>query len=355
MRTRLRIIAAGAAVLLLTACATPQKGPQESIFYPPLPQPPRVQFLKAITYEDDLGRATRMRDFMIGEKRTGKWLGRPYAIAHEKGRVHVVDSHYNAIITLDLVNTKFDAFPAVRMGALDTPMGMFIDEDGYKYVADIGRRQVVVYDKNDAYVRAYGRQGEYHATDVVVYGDRVYLCMNQEHEILVLDKKSGEVIRRFGGRGGAPGQFHFPSHLSIDQDGNLFVTDIVNFRLQMFDRNYEYVKTFGEYGAGPGGMVRPKDHAISRDGKMYLSDAGMEIVQIFDVESAEPLLAFGKYGTRGGTYMPYGVHIDYDNVEYFAKYADPDFRLIYLIWVANSLGDNKVNVYGFGEWIGPPL
>jgi sugar lactone lactonase YvrE len=355
-RTALKGVAIVAAALLLAGCgAQPTKTGQHSVFYPALPQQPRVQYLTTITFEDDLGGSARMRDFLVGEQRSNKWMARPYAIAHEKDRIYVVDSHYRAIIVLDLAKRKMSAFQAVRFGALDTPMGMFIDEDGYKYVADIGRKQVVVYDRNDEYVRAYGSQGEYHATDVVVNGNKVYLCENQTHEVIVLDKQSGEVIQRIGGKGKDPGQFHHPSHLSLDKDGNLFVTDIINFRVQMFDQNGEYLRSFGEYGAGPGGMVRPKDHAISRDGRMYLSDAGMEIIQIFDVESADPLLAFGKYNTPGGTYMPYGVHIDYDNVSRFASYADPYFKPIYLIYVANSLGPHKLNVYAFGEWIGPAL
>jgi hypothetical protein len=54
-------------------------------------------------------------------------------------------------------------------------------------------------------------------------------------------------------------------------------------------------------------------------------------------------------------YMPVGVHIDYDNVKYFEQYIDKNFSVKYLIYVANSLGREKINVYGFGDWTGPPL
>ena len=49
--------------------------------------------------------------------------------------------------------------------------------------------------------------------------------------------------------------------------------------------------------------------------------------------------------------MPVDVHIDYDNVSYFEKYADPNFELEYLVYVANSI--QYVSVYGFGTWHGP--
>jgi len=79
-------------------------------------------------------------------------------------------------------------------------------------------------------------------------------------------------------------------------------------------------------------------------------------VQIFDVKSGEPLLPFGKYGPQpGGTYLPAAVHIDYDNVPYFEQYVDPNFKVKYLVYVTNTLGEKKLNVYGFGDWIGPEL
>ncbi|MFZ5997484.1 MAG: hypothetical protein ACOYW7_08355, partial [Nitrospirota bacterium] len=41
--------------------------------------------------------------------------------------------------------------------------------------------------------------------------------------------------------------------------------------------------------------------------------------------------------------------IDYDNVRYFQKYADPNFTIEYLILVTSQFGDRMVNVYGFGK------
>jgi hypothetical protein len=59
---------------------------------------------------------------------------------------------------------------------------------------------------------------------------------------------------------------------------------------------------------------------------------------------------FGGSGTgRGNLDMPTAVAIDYDNVEYFREYADPDFEIDYLVVVANQFGANKIVVYGFGS------
>ncbi|MEF9427123.1 MAG: hypothetical protein L0956_08110, partial [Candidatus Mariimomonas ferrooxydans] len=68
------------------------------------------------------------------------------------------------------------------------------------------------------------------------------------------------------------------------------------------------------------------------------------------------LLFFGVFGPAPGSMsMPGSIYIDYQNSEYFKKYADKDFSLKYLVYVGNLLGDKKLNVYGFGDWIGAPL
>lgn len=355
--TVLRITAVAIAALLLTACGSQpvSKGPKHSVFYPPLPQQPRIQYLTTITTEEDIAGKKKqdLSSFLIGGTSRNRLL-RPYAVAHEKDFIYVTDAKFKKIVTIDLKKATMGFFPSERMGTLAEPMGLFVDADGSKYVADLGRGQVIVYDSQNKYLRTYGAPNEYKVTDVVVDGERVYVCENGTHEILVLDKASGKVVQRIGGRGQEEGKFRFPSFLSLDQDGNLFVTDPLNFRVQMFNRNGDFVRFFGYPEAGPGGMVRPKGHVVSRDGKLYIADAGMEIVQIFDVASTDPLLAFGKHGSGpGGTDMPYNVDIDYDNVAYFAHLADPDFKPEFLIYVANHVGEYEMTIYAYGEWTGP--
>ena len=65
---------------------------------------------------------------------------------------------------------------------------------------------------------------------------------------------------------------------------------------------------------------------------------------------------FGKAGEGpGDMYLPAGIHIDYRNVAYFSNFVDKDFRLKYLVYTGNLFGAEKLNVYGFGDWVGEPL
>ena len=60
---------------------------------------------------------------------------------------------------------------------------------------------------------------------------------------------------------------------------------------------------------------------------------------------------FGGTGgdKRGRMNLPTVVKIDYENVEYFRKYAAPGFEIEYLVIVVSQFGANKVSVFGFGS------
>jgi DNA-binding beta-propeller fold protein YncE len=237
-------------------------------------------------------------------------------------------------------------------GALTNPAGIFVDAAGYKYIADRDRGAIVVFDQMDMFVRVYEEGPEFKPIDVVVFDNRVYAADVGTESIRIFDRKSGELVDTIGAQGEGQGSLRFPTHLTIDDDGNLFVTDFLNFSVQKFDSNGEHVTTIGEPGDFPGAMPRPKGIAVDRDGHLYAVDSAFEIVQIFDIESGNALMPFGKFGSiDGGTWLPAGIQIDYDNLAYFSQYLDPRFRAEYLIYVTNQAGPFKINVYAFGEYL----
>ena len=348
----LRTVLAMVALALVSGCATAPP-PTATTFYPDPPETPRIQYVTTLNGQEDLRPTSAFRKFVVGGPRAGAALSRPWDVAHRPGRLYVIDKGLGGVLIFDLENKAVTALPDPK-GLLAEPSGIFIDGDGNKYVADAGREAVLVFDRDDGYLRSYGKEGEFRPTDVAVFGDKIYVCDVRDEEVEVLDRKSGRSLGRIGRKGNEPGQFRFPTHLSLSDDGGLFVTDLLNFRVQQFDADGRFVKAIGEWGDFPGAMPRPKGIAVDRDGHLYAADAAFEMIQVFDVESARVLLPFAKFGPIGGSYLPSGVHIDYDNVGYFADRIHPDFDARYLIYVTNQAGAAKVNVYAFGEWTGGP-
>jgi hypothetical protein len=46
------------------------------------------------------------------------------------------------------------------------------------------------------------------------------------------------------------------------------------------------------------------------------------------------------------------VKIEYDNIGMFQRYADPKFKIEYLILVTSQVAPNKIDVFGYGKLAG---
>jgi len=337
---------------------TPVEKARMVVFYPPLPQAPKLQFLHAISIEEDLG-ATRsaFQEFLLGKQPVERSIGRPYDIASSPGKIYVLDRSVRKLAIIDLARRAIDYLPDQRLGVLDDPSGIWVTPDDVKYVADMKRKQVVVFGPDNAYLRAYGAGELFEKpVDVAVFGDRVYVCDMSKNQIFVLDKNTGELKMTIGTAGTESGELNRPSHVVVDSKGHIFVNDAFNFRVQQFDASGKFIRSYGFPGDNLGAFARPKGLDIDREGHLFVADAGFENVQIFDEETGRLLLYFGGSGPGPGKmFLPAGVHADYVNAGYFNRFVNKDFRLKFVIYVGNTFGPDRLNVYGFGEWTGKEI
>jgi hypothetical protein len=323
--------------------------PPASIFYPALPQRPRLQFLHSIAGENDLGKKqSALHEFIFG-KRHDQLLGKPYDVAACKGKIYILDRMYKNIVILDLTGKKISFLNDHGIGSLGDPAGIWVSEEDIKYVADMQRKQVVVFDKNDHFLRTYGSREMFERpVDVAVYGKRIYVVDMDKEQLFILDRDTGQVIKTVGEKG----EFLKPSHVTVGPPGNVFVTDGFHFMIKKFSPDGKFLGTIGFHGDQIGGFARPKGAAVDKNGHLYVVDAAFENVQIFD-DKGRILLFFGGPGSGpGDLYLPAGIAVDDNNAACFQKFADPDFKLEYLVYVTNMFGKNMLNVYGFGHWIG---
>lgn len=337
---------------IITGCASPPIE-QEPLFYPPLPELPRLQFLTAISSEEDL--ETNRSDFinfLLGPEITAATLGRPYDLASTPGKIYVVDRRFNTLIKIDLTTQDFQIIGRDLSGVIQGPAGITTDAGGRKYVADMDRKEVIVFDGDDNFIKVYGGQDVLEKpVDVAVWNNLLYVCDIIKNQVVVFDLELGKQVKTIGGIGKEQGEFYKPTHIFVDESGNLFVNDSFNYRVQKLSADGTFESAFGFHGDAIGAMARSKGIAVDRNGNLYVADAAFEYVQIFDGRG-RLLLFFGGPGIkRGNLYLPGGIHIDYDNIPYFSKFADDRFKIKYLLYVCNMSGPNKINVYGFGEWL----
>ena len=337
-----------AAAAALGGCATGREewGP---LFYPPPPQRPRIQYLtKFVEAADVEGRSSFLMTFLVGETSSRRRLRKPTAVVAHEGVIYVADPGWDTVLILDLKERVFDTIGDRGDGKLRVPVAVTLDAEANKFVVDTGRNQVVQFNSKNEFVRAFGDPDALLPSGVAVDEKFLYVTNRREARVEVLNRRTKKQVRTIGRFGKEEGEFNAPTSLTLDARGHLFVTDGANFRIQEFGPDGKYVKSFGLLGDGPGTFARPKGTAIDGDGHLYTVDAAFENVQVWDVDSAEVLLAFGGPGVEPGSmYLPSDVHISYELVPYFEDLVDPGFDLQYVILVANNYGPNKLLVYGF--------
>jgi len=290
--------------------------------------------------------------FILGDETRSQQLVRPYGVALHDGKLYVADSRAPGLAVFDLVHRRFTLSTGSGRGRMKRPINVTIDTDGTKYVTDTDRDQVLVYGPDDAFVAAFGGGGQFRPVDTAIAGKRLYVADIRHHEIQVLDKRSGKTLFRFGKPGSGAGELFLPTNLAIGAEGDVYVVETGNFRVQRFTPEGRSVRMYGQVGTAPGSFARPKGIALDREGRMYVGDAAFQNVQIFDRDGTL-LLYFGQPDNgEQGLSLPAGVAIDYDHAPLFQPYADPQFTLEYVVLVTSQFGPNKVDVFGFGRMRG---
>jgi len=74
--------------------------------------------------------------------------------------------------------------------------------------------------------------------------------------------------------------FYMPSDIAFDKDGNIYVLDSGNHRIQKFSQDGQYLATIGNAGEGPGEFQYPFSFDIDKEGYLYVSDSGNQRIQV---------------------------------------------------------------------------
>jgi DNA-binding beta-propeller fold protein YncE len=284
-----------------------QQDPYASYVWPPLPDEPRIKLEAILTGRSSVEAKSRFKRMLLGASPRSRYdrLRKPFAVAFDpQGRILVTDWETRALIRFDRVEGRMDVLGTRSSVRLRRPMGLDVTADGIIFVADAELRKVVAFDSEGKVKAVYGGAGELvNPTDAAVSpdGSRVYVADSKAHQIAIFEAEGGGLLRSFGGRGVRGGEFAFPTSLTFGPEGNLFVVDQLNSRVQMLDPDGEYLDHFGDLGVGFGNFVRPKDVAVDDVGFIYVTDNAFNNIQLFDIDFA--LLTFiGVGGTGPGQF-----------------------------------------------------
>ena len=239
-----------------------------------------------------------------------------------------------ALATLFLVSAAGSA-PAARFefmrawgtegvapGQFRTPDGIAVDLRGHVYVADRENNRIQKFDRTGRLLAIWGRNGGdgSFGTAPGEFNGPYAVATDGEGNVYVLDSRnnrvqklaaSGRFIGMWGRNGGdgsfgsAPGEFADPRGIEVDRRGLVYVSDHGNHRIQVFTVDGRLLDVWGRNGGdgsagtGPGEFDQPRSASTDRAGNVYVVEKTNHRVQKL-TPRGQPVARWGKNGGAGG-------------------------------------------------------
>jgi len=224
--------------------------------------------------------------FTISELQ-GESLLLPTDVASANDSIYIVDSGHNRIVKFD-VDGKFIKVIGKEgsgEGEFKDPVGIFVDNKGYLYVADTANHRIQIFDSSDKFSSMFSlKYGDYQIRPIDVAVDpvkgHIYVTGNNNHKLMVFDQQ-GKLLRQWGKNGSSYGEFRYPATIDLMNDNRIAVVDVLNTRVQLFNRDGDFLTEVGQWGVLPGQLFRPKGVAIDEQNRIYISDSYMNVIQVF--------------------------------------------------------------------------
>lgn len=206
-------------------------------------------------------------------------------------------------------------------GSFEQPNGVVVDADGNIYVADRNNERVQKFNSTGGFVLKWGSSGtgdgqfspNNGAVDLAVDSDGNVWVVDRGNHRLQKFSSTGAFLFKIGSAGTGDGQFNQPTGITINSGDTIYVGDRLNERVQAFDKNGNFLfKWGGTAGSGDSQFASnngPVDLAVDSEGNVFVVDRGNHRVQKFS-KKGDFLGKFGSSGSGASNFnQPNGITV----------------------------------------------
>ena len=170
------------------------------------------------------------------------------------------------------------------LGGMMWPTSVALDSDENLYLSDEYFNKVTKFDREGNPISEWGRkgsgEGEFNQpSGLLVRGEVMYVVdsRNNRVQMYTLD---GDFIGQWGSGGEGNGEFNLPWGICDDTEGNIYIADWRNDRVQKFDPQGNHISTIA--GGVDSVLDRPADVAVDSSGSLFVADWGSQRLVVLD-------------------------------------------------------------------------
>ena len=245
-------------------------------------------------------------------------LNRPFGVVVTKNEeIVVAECHANRITILNKEGEKVKSFgtEGTKEGQFTYPRGVAISQDGHILVPDNHRLQKLTFEGDCVKSVGSSETGNGPLQFNVPIGITVHPTTGQifiadmyNHRIQVFNKDL-TYSHSFGKKGSSQEQFNCPWDVTFDNEEYLYVADRYNHCIKKFTPTGQYISTFSSEGSNPGQIKQPTSIIIDNN-LLYVSELANNRISIF-YTNGYFIHCFGKSGSGEGEFSgPCGITID---------------------------------------------
>jgi len=164
-------------------------------------------------------------------------FNRPAGAAFDsQGNVYIADGYQNTRVVKYTPDGKYILHwgkPGDGDGEFNLVHDVAIDPQDFVYVADRANERIQVFDQVGRFIKKWEGIGMPWGLVYDPWRKVIWMCDGQNGRVSKLSL-DGEVLGVMGENGSGPGQFDQAHNIAVDEEGNLYVCETKNFRIQKF-------------------------------------------------------------------------------------------------------------------------
>jgi len=251
---------------------------------------------------------------------TADFLNNPQGTIVWNNNIYVADTVNSRVMVFDYTGSFIRQiggrgnFTGAMVGPTD--MGIY---NNNLYVADYELGKIGIYSLTGEFIDYFAEANLKGPSGIKVVGDRFYVFDSISQEVFIFDS-TGKVLNSFGGKGSEPGQFYYAKGINVDGEGNIYVADSNNFRLQVFTpEGQEKAVWKSDQPDNAGGYTIPRGVAIDKQGNVWTANLLASGVSVTD-PSGERLALYNQgESAEDSMTLPTGVFVDDNNRLYISE------------------------------------